>query len=203
MTELDQLLELLNNCQPSDKEIHDTLNNFCRRAHWFYSSGETRYAVWRDNWEFVLKIPRYDYASEDYCAIECRHYSSAIAYGVQRICLPIELYYTSDSGIAIYKQTRYSFDCRTADCNGYISYLEKRNLPKGRHAVYRKVKAACWQGYRIGDDWLARVIQLYGKKFARSMTTWIAENRINDLHYGNTGYLNNKPIILDYAGYHD
>ena len=50
-------------------------------------------------------------------------------------------------------------------------------------------------------EWYARVLQLYGKKFLKSFEKFSQEVRLNDLHDGNIGWRNGKPIILDYAGY--
>ena len=50
--------------------------------------------------------------------------------------------------------------------------------------------------------WLTAVYKVYGKKFLLNLGRWVCANDINDLHNDNTGFLNNLPIILDYAGYH-
>jgi hypothetical protein len=31
---------------------------------------------------------------------------------------------------------------------------------------------------------------------------FIEDEEINDLHRGNLGYLNGRPVILDYSGFH-
>ena len=202
---IDKLIAMLENISPDDDELNDCLDDFERlqpnEIH--ISCGETRYAVIFKHQDFVLKIPRYGYrhCSEDYCQAEIRAYQSAIKYGIERILLPIELYYTTASGIAIYKQPKYSFS--TAEGmyrHNYDTYLNKRHIP-GYARMINVVSNGCYEGNRISRDWLARVLQLYGKKFCRSFEKWSVENQINDLHNSNTGWLNNKPIILDYAGY--
>lgn len=201
MTKIETIYQLFDNVEKNDWSIRDTLQDFCLKNELQYNYGETRCVIWDKSWDFVLKIPRYSYASYDYCALEVEHYKSAIEYGVARICLPIEPIYTSNTGIVIYKQTRYSFDCREASYNKYNDYLKRKNIPNNPYGIRQKVQNTCYDGSRINNEWLARVIQLYGKKFVQSMVKWIAVNSINDLHGRNTGYLNNKPIILDYAGY--
>ena len=202
---VDELISVLENCDANDDEISDCLDEFANshRRDITISSGETRYAVIfkRDN--FVLKIPRYEYENckEDYCQVEIRAYESAKKFRVERILLPIELYYTTSTGIAIYKQPKYSFSTSEGEYNrGYNTYLNNRNTPRHRPIV-RKVTSECYEGHRISAQWMARVLQLYGKKFCRSFEAWTVENNVNDLHNSNTGWLNNKPIILDYAGY--
>ena len=200
---IDELISTLENCDADSYEIGDCLDEFAdnHRRDVAISSGETRYAVVFKHDNFVLKIPRYGYCKEDYCQAEIRAYESAKAYRVERILLPIELYHTTSTGIAVYKQPKYSFSTSDGDYNcNYDVYLNRRNIPAHRPIV-RKITDECRDGDRISRRWMARVLQLYGKKFCRSFEAWTMENNVNDLHNSNTGWLDNKPIILDYAGY--
>ena len=200
---IDELISVLENCCADDEEISHCLDDFAdnHSRYIVISSGQTRYAVVfkRDN--FVLKIPRYGYCKEDYCKAEIRAYESAKKFRIERILLPIELYHTTSTGIAIYKQPKYSFSTSDGQYNyDYDTYLTRRNTPH-RKPIVHKVASECCDGGRISRRWMARVLQLYGKKFCRSFGAWTMENHVNDLHSNNTGWLNNKPIILDYAGY--
>ena len=202
---IDELISVLEDCDANDDEISDCLYGFAdSHSHDItIASGETRYAVVFKRNNFVLKIPRYEYENckEDYCQAEIRAYESAKKFHVERILLPIELYHTTTTGIAIYKQPKYSFSTSDGDYNlGYDSYLNRRNTPINC-SVVKKITRECCDGNRISRRWMARVLQLYGKKFCRSFEEWTMENNVNDLHNSNTGWLNNKPIILDYAGY--
>lgn len=203
MDYLSKLLDLFADCPADDEEIESRLNNMPTYFEW--ANGETRYAIWYKDWDFVLKIPRYNYCENNYCEIECQHYESAKQYGVDKICLPIELFHTNKYGVQFYKQTRYTFDSVDAFRNRhYGHYLAKRHLPKSDYtSLSYKIRRHAYDGHRINEKWMARVLQLYGKKFCRSFEEWTYANEINDLHDGNTGWLNNKPILLDYAGYHD
>lgn len=49
--------------------------------------------------------------------------------------------------------------------------------------------------------WGRMVISLYGKKVAKALCDFIIDHEINDLHGGNLGYKNNKPVLLDFSGY--
>jgi len=200
---IDELISALENCEATDDEISDCLDGFAdsHRRDIIITSGETRYAVIFKYNNFVLKIPRYEYCKEDYCQAEIRAYESAKKFRVERILLPIELYYTTTTGISIYKQPKYSFSTSDGEYNlGYDGYLNHRNIPT-RCPIVRKITDECRDGDRISRRWMARVLQLYGKKFCRSFEAWTMENNVNDLHNSNTGWLDNKPIILDYAGY--
>ena len=200
---IDELISVLENCEAYDGEISDCLDEFAdnHSRHIIISSGETRYAVIFKHENFVLKIPRYGYCKEDYCQAEIRAYESAKEFRVERILLPIELYHTTTTGIAIYKQPKYSFSTSDGTYNrNYDTYLSHRNTPNHK-LIVRRVTRECYDGRRISEQWMARVLQLYGKKFCRSFEAWTHENSVNDLHNSNTGWLNNKPIILDYAGF--
>ena len=202
-TLIDELISVLENCEAYDGEISDCLDEFAdnHRRNIVISSGETRYAVIFKHDNFVLKIPRYGNCQEDYCQAEIRAYESAKKFHVERILLPIELYHTTTTGISIYKQPKYSFSTSDGDYNlGYDRYLDRRNTPINC-SIVRKITRECYDGNRISRRWMARVLQLYGKKFCRSFEAWTIENDVNDLHNSNTGWLDNKPIILDYAGY--
>lgn len=200
---IDELISVLENCEADDDEISDCLDEFANnhRRHIVISSGETRYAIIFKRDDFVLKIPRYGNCQEDYCQAEIRAYESAKKFHVERVLLPIELYHTTTTGISIYKQPKYSFSTSdgTYNCN-YSAYLSNRNTPEHKPIIH-KITRECYDGRRISKQWMARVLQLYGKKFCRSFEAWTMENNVNDLHNSNTGWLDNKPIILDYAGY--
>ena len=201
---VDELISVLENCDADCGSIGDCLDEFeeAHRHEIRIGSGETRYAVIFKHDDFVLKIPRYGYCKEDYCQAEIHAYESAKKFRVERILLPIELYHTTTTGIAVYKQPKYSFSTSDGEYNhNYDVYLDHRNTPNRRKPIVAKITNECYDGGRISRRWMARVLQLYGKKFCRSFEAWTIENQVNDLHNNNTGWLNNKPIILDYAGY--
>lgn len=54
----------------------------------------------------------------------------------------------------------------------------------------------------INTLWIACVLSLYGKKATKALCKFVQEHDINDLHGSNVGFMNNKPIILDFSGYH-
>ena len=58
------------------------------------------------------------------------------------------------------------------------------------------------RGRELNPLWASMAIVLYGKRKCKALCKFIIENSINDLHYSNIGYLKDKPIILDFSGYH-
>ena len=57
----------------------------------------------------------------------------------------------------------------------------------------------------LPDDWIAAVTEtLKDIKLVKEFIDMLQEYDITqDLHSGNIGYYNGKPVILDYAGFYD
>ena len=162
------------------------------------SSGATRRVFIFPKLGVVIKFPDEKF---DYCAQEVRFYESAKDYGVERLLLPIEKVGVTEGGIPLYIQPIY----KTTVCEmGYKAQeaVAKRFRKTRKVATVKAVSRGCY--YIPNKDWLARAIQLYGKKFMRSFETWTNDHRVNDLHSQNIGYIGNfRPVLIDYAGYNN
>lgn len=201
---MDKLTAVLNALNEFDYDIsYDDLDelcdNFCHEI--FYRYGASRWCITSNDWDFVLKFPRYDDTHYNYCAKELENYKSAQAYGISDILLPLEHIYTTSTGMEIYKQAKYSTTMTE------LTYEQERKLVKRVGAlpscpILDKCLAGCFDQRRISRLWLARVIQLYGKRFVSAFEAWTRECKVNDLHNSNIGFKDGKPIILDYAGYY-
>lgn len=80
-----------------------------------------------------------------------------------------------------------------------ISRTVKTVYVKKMQAQFDKAK----KGYHrtLNITWAKCVISLYGKNVAKTLSLFVKEQGINDLHYQNIGYINRKPVILDFSGY--
>lgn len=187
------LFEDFDDCDP-----YDMLSEF-RREHrkegWRFSSGETRCVVYHESWDFVIKVDR-NYDAQFYCAVEVRNYQKAEQYRVQQVLLPISKV-CEVNGWKLYKQTR--FDCQYAS-RDYKGGKFQRECEKVKRN-YRTIEHFTSSLDRLDPNWLARVVQLYGKRFANSLCEWAGECEVGDLHRNNIGFAKGKPIILDFAGY--
>ena len=179
-----------------------TMERYCEATKLNFASGASRLCVIFPKEKKVLKIPR-DNTSIDYCEREVKNYELAKKHGIEKVLLPIE-YYTTVNGTKVYIQPMYS--CAVCEMPTY----EKRKLDKKISnlrdtKITKKVQKGVFESkWRTLDPrWTARVIQLYGKKFARSFEEWTQEAKVNDLHGYNIGWLDRKPIVLDYAGYYE
>lgn len=182
----------------STRYLRGYLDDFVR-THEGYEmhSGATRICVYHKDWDFVLKFDE-AYRTTAYCSLECYHYEMAKAYRVEKVLLPIERVVTFDNGLKIYRQIKFTTgwnDLSPKDNKTLRSAYEQVRRSKS----FKKIHDG--MNYGTHEYWIARVTQLYGKKFMRSLEDWISQYQINDLHMGNIGLLNGVPVLLDYAGY--
>lgn len=54
----------------------------------------------------------------------------------------------------------------------------------------------------IDSKWLKIAIHYFGYTFMGKLARFIQTNRINDLHRGNIGFINDRPVLIDFCGYH-
>jgi hypothetical protein len=182
----------------SDDDPIDMLERF-EREHkkdgWQFACGETRCVVYHKTWDFVIKVDR-NYDTQFYCAAEVRNYQKAEQYRVQQVLLPISKM-CEVNGWKLYRQTR--FDCQYASRSyrGGKFQRECEQVKRNRYTISHFAQSLD----RLDTNWLARVVQLYGKKFAHSLGEWAKECEVCDLHRNNIGFAKGRPIILDFAGY--
>jgi hypothetical protein len=202
MKSIEEIIELLNK-QFSNRVIEwDDISEFAHKHHLRFDAGETRYCIFSPKWDRVLKIPRFENVNDDYSALEVRNYEYAKELGLDKILLPTGLLTTLDSGCPIYWQTKFSYSHSNMDYHEEI-HLKKQFEQYFRSPIYLKVKRTMPDDRRYNDVWLFRAYQLYGKQFFKKLCLFFEENEIKDLHSNNVGWLKGKPIILDYAGYHE
>ena len=179
-------------------EFENSLN-----CHVYY--GETRYCIVFDEWDYVIKIPRYDGRRKgtkiNYCQIEEDNYNIAKKYHVEEVLLPIK-YIGEFYNNKIYIQKKFTCTNTIAEKES----REKRNemRVKSHTAIYSDTCGYCMAeaNCSIDDVWFGRVLSLYGKDFIKRFSKYTVDIGLNDLHNNNIGWLKNRPVILDYAGYY-
>ena len=196
-----EVFDLLNGFLTNKKVCYSELREFCRFHNLKLRSGETRYCLIGEDWDFVLKIPRFNNVQDDYNVIEFTNYENACKLGIGKIFLKTWKFGTLDCDLDIYAQVRYSFAHSDMDINKE-SKMRKQTEKVRSCKIFQKSHDHTFDGYRISDDWYARAYQIYGKQFMRKFERFTRQNRIGDLHNSNVGYLGKMPIILDFAGYH-
>ena len=176
------------------EEIVDTIGRDI--ISWDY--GATKYVLILRQYDFVLKIPRYERTKTNFCKLEVERYNDAISYGIEKILLPIQHLITIND-LPIYIQLKYS----TSYCE-----LSNNEINKLRQTVDTiSEQEICNISQEMNSMvtpatlWKARVAQLYGLTFLRKLVEWSNDYEVNDLHNSNYGFKNNTPVIFDYSGY--
>ena len=153
---------------------------------------------------FVIKWS-ISYSSEeghDEAYDEVLIYEKAVKAGLEMFFPKTEVFCTYN-GVIFVIQDKIDFSSLNTP-----SAIEDRYLYKTKtvsSAIIEKMED-CFSSIVRGRDldtlWASMAIVLYGKKKCKALCRFVIENESNDLHRSNIGYLKNKPIILDFSGYH-
>lgn len=190
------LLDFLRNTDPDDLSCRK-LRQFCdNNKGWHHANGATRHCLWTDDGDEVIKFDR-KHENQPYCRKEYENYCKAREYRVQQVLLPIQPY-EEVNGWFLYHQKKFQsgwYEMAKAE----KAKIDRTYRQYSSHKLLHKVN--CKMFGCTNDLWLARCIQLYGKKFISSFAEWTMVCQIGDLHDGNIGMYDNRPVLLDYAGY--
>lgn len=138
-----------------------------------------------------------DYDPSDYCLKEIYLYHLAKKEKISSVFLKTNIYEILPE-TRIYRQERITetyFDS--------LSYAYPEELDEERQVLYKKLSngrsvlsdgSECW-------NWFIDVYLYYGANFYNRLIKFLDDNSIDDLHGENLGYIDNQPIILDYAGF--
>lgn len=138
----------------------------------------------------------YDYVTGtdyeyDYCGVEEQLYLKAEEVGLAPLFAKTE-YINIINGYEIYIQQKcdcdYHSSSRTYSEEDEKSTTVVQSLKEGH---YSSSFALCW---------LIDVYNAYGEEMLINLLEFEQE-WLQDMHYGNYGYRNGKPIILDYSGF--
>ena len=159
-------------CGSSDDSIRD-------------DSGATRYCVIFEELGVVLKRDDSDYGS-GFCDREVFLYQKAKEYHIERAFLPIE-YLGRGWFIQPYANL------------GVWPTLKSNGISSKREIKFNSFKSRM-QDVDIDNIWLLHLYKYYGWDFFKSFFYFCKRYRINDLHSGNVGFIDKKPIVYDYSG---
>ena len=65
------------------------------------------------------------------------------------------------------------------------------------------IKTSSGATCEVSSFWVHEFLEVYGEDTFEEFTNFLTCFGINDLHSGNVGYWNNKPVIFDYSGYYE
>ena len=129
-------------------------------------------------------------------------YEKAIREGLEMFFPKTEILCTI-GGINFVVQEKIDFSALNTPRNKESKYIYKTKTVSP--AIIDKIDT-CFQSIRRGRSidttWASMAIVIYGKRKCKALCKFVIENGINDLHLSNIGYLKDKPVILDFSGYH-
>lgn len=165
--------------------------------------GATKYCLVFKHLNFVIKYGS-SYSNSKDTLKEVEIYQNAIQRGIEHLFPQTELLVEVE-GIAFVIQEKVQFSV------GNIPYYRQmKNRRTVQKTVSDNIVEIFAEGMAIKNlpcnryidrDWLAMCISLYGKRVCKELCRFVQEHKINDLHGSNIGYLNNKPVILDFCGF--
>lgn len=181
-------------------DLYTLCRKFARANGWEYHSGACKECFLINGFPYAIKFVFPTEDEWDEAAQEAMIYEAAKKQGIERIFLFTTLFYVNQAGIKFYIQEKID----TSSCG--LSYEAKARLKEKANKKNNKLKVREilheMKSPPRDDLWTARAYQIYGKKFMQKFAELTNTYGINDLHQGNTGYLNNRPVLLDFAGYH-
>lgn len=156
---------------------------------------------------FVIKwAEKCCYKEFDEAMAEVGIYQEAVAQGIEMFFPKTELFATIN-GISFVKQEKIDNDCGSLCYQTELKYSERSKTASPRivKKVQQKFDEACQEvGYSrsVNTLWVRLALVIYGKKAVKKLCEFVVDHQINDLHEGNLGYKNDRPILLDFSGYY-
>ena len=203
-------LEYIIDCVP---ELDDE-NDFCELAYDFqykcpykcsFANGATKGVIIFKDLGFVIKVPLmyYDGGSSlygaggdddwNYCEAELKNYIAAKENNVENCFAKIEfIKQIGGCNYPVYIQEYVdTFVNRSS-----VSYHTDEDVDMVRQIINQSPA----YDY-IDTNWEADILATFGKNFYEKVKEFIFRYEINDLHRGNIGYINCKPVFADYSGF--
>lgn len=218
---------LLENLTLTSRFCESDFRSFCDYyldSHdFFYDSGATKGVIIPKDQNYVIKIPfhgsfeeEYDENDEwteifypfcgansylscqdwDYCLKEVEIYEKAIEAGVEE-AFAQTLFYDEIKNYPIYTQEKIT--------NTYNEkYHWNRKPEEDQEKTLKTAELAKTIGIKnFNFTWLSDVMDYFGENFVIKLLKFIQQEEIHDLHGDNLGYIYDRPVILDYAGYRE
>ena len=169
---------------------------------WYSAAGVSKCAIIPEEGEYVIKfdldVYEGDYElSSNYADDEADISIRAKASGLGDIFVETK-YWGTLHGKNIYLQKKVTFD-----------YEKKSEASKASNKFIDEVidtSEELSRKYHQAEMVSALGVALYnyyGEEKFEEILDFLRENRINDLHNGNWGYIENRPVIFDYSGFRE
>lgn len=193
LTEITNYLEAhdinIDNINPL--EIDENPNVFFYSDFFDFNYGATRgcFISTEEQLKYVFKFDL-ENVSENYCENEAYYYKKAKAAGLGE-CFAKVFKFDEVNNTSVY-------------CAEYVDEIgcdSLNNLTKEEKEEVEKHTSQYKTAPRLPMEWSFTFINYYGTDLYDSLLEFLIDYGINDLHYGNIGYIQGRPVIFDYAGF--
>lgn len=183
---------------PKIQEAITTATGLTPRADFFIADGASKYVIIFTKKDYVLK-----WSYDDSVETEFEIYGNALMANIAFFFPQTEWFYRKGD-ILFTLQQKIDYDCTKIPRRDFSKYRKMtKTVSKD---IIRKVEKGfriphCSYNRQLDGLWASVALSLYGKFAVKQLCDFIQKYRINDLHRGNIGFYNSKPIILDFCGY--
>lgn len=211
MTALETLNKLIENgycgkdlnCWSSFYEWKKSHNSLLIELGIKITDGATRFCIVSDSYDWIIKfdkpyMSKDEEMNEEFCAKEARLYNEAKKYGLDKFLAPVS-FLVNMNGIDFYIGKKAEIDENKIEnkCYDYVSSYLERNEYDSEDAYDMAVSDEVYD--------LEPKERIYGilgdSDETYKLVKFFEENKVNDLHDGNWGIINNQFIVIDYAGF--
>ena len=164
------------------------------------SDGASKICLVFNDFDFVVK---WSTEGESEAMQEVNFYNEAKAQNLDKF-FPMTEYFFSHNGIDFVVQEKITIQAE--DVYGdYLEYLSNigKTVPRNMiNKVQKDLNKVSGYTRNINRIWIACLLSIYGKRATKALCKFVQDHDINDLHGSNVGFKGNRPIILDFSGYH-
>lgn len=128
----------------------------------------------------------------DYCLKELEIYHKAKARGLGKFFAKIRLIENNEH--PIYIQEKAVLFSEASDWEGLELYYGQKHSTEDIKYDYPTP---------ISETWLKIAVSHYGKTMVDRLIKFLSNECIGDFHRDNLGFINGKPVIIDYSDYND
>lgn len=133
----------------------------------------------------------------DYCKAEKDRYNHAKEFGLEKALAETQLWFVVNN-YPIYIQPK----CSIFSQGG----RSKTDLTEITDEKRKTIRSKCDEQdvHCFNVTWLCDLLEYFGDVYFEQFLSFLKENNYNrDLHSSNIGYLNGKPVLVDYSGFYD
>lgn len=173
----------------------------------YFSSGVSKACFFFENDDYVIKIPFEGVdGADNYCELEEQNYELAKRNGYEDFFAETKFlmnykYSEADFEIPIYVSVRADVDPEIKDEIESVSWHDISDP----QPVKGDDEDEFWSLYEMNGIQFPAVkdyfVYKYGEKMLDGFWDFLYNFGINDLHMGNVGLINDKPVFIDYSGF--